>query len=177
MQPVTTSPAFNISTSIQARLMASRVVAGLTPRSNRPDASVRMPCARLVRRMAVRLKLAHSNITSVVASVISLSSPPITPPMPVAPCASQINRSFGVNVRFTPSSVVSCSPSLARRTMISRPFTLRRSKACIGWPYSIITKLVMSTMLLIGRRPAPVRYLRSHLGEGATRTFLITRAV
>ena len=112
-----------------------------------------------------------------VCSVISLSSPPITPPIPVARSASQISRSLVVKTRSTPSSVVSRSPSLARRTMISRPRTLLRSKACIGWPYSIITKFVMSTMLLMERNPAPVRYLRSHFGEGAIRTFFTTRAV
>ena len=46
----------------------------------------------------------------------------------------------------------------------------------MGWPVSSMTKLVMSTTLLMERMPAPCRYLRSHMGEGPTRTSLMTRA-
>ena len=123
---------------MQARSSASITVPAATPRSKRPLLSVRMPKARLVRRMAVRSNAAHSNITSVVPSVISLSSPPMMPARPVARSWSQMTRSSVRRARSFPSSVVSVSPGWARRTTICRPRTLLRSKACMGWPYSIM---------------------------------------
>ena len=48
----------------------------------------------------------------------------------------------------------------------------RRSNACMGWPVSSMTKLVMSTMLLIGRIPAALRQRFIQSGEGAMRRLL-----
>ena len=100
---------------------------------------MRRPSARVVRRIFVRSNAAISNRTVVVPSVISDSSPPITPAMPVALVWSAIISISGVSARSLPSSVVMVSPGLARRTMIWLSFTLARSKACIGWPVSSIT--------------------------------------
>ena len=87
-----------------------------TPFSKRPLASVRMPRAREVRRLLVRSNTAHSNSTSVVPSTISLSSPPMMPARPVAFSASAMTSMSPVSVYSLPSSVVSSSPSCARRT-------------------------------------------------------------
>ena len=58
--------------------------------------------------------------------------------------------------------------------MIRAPRTSLRSKACMGWPVSSMTKLVMSTMLLMGRIPAARRDACIHFGEGAIRRFFTT---
>ena len=58
--------------------------------------------------------------------------------VPVARSWSQMTRSSVRRARSFPSSVVSVSPGWARRTTICRPRTLLRSKACMGWPYSIM---------------------------------------
>ena len=163
-------------TSMQARSSASMAVAGQTPFSNRPEASVRMPSLRAVMRLLARSKAAHSNSTLAVSCTISDSSPPMMPARPVAFCLSAITSMLSSSTCCLPSSVVSFSPGLARRTTMVWSFTLERSKACIGWPVSSITKLVMSTMLLIGRTPAPYRYSRIHLGLGPIFTSVITRA-
>jgi hypothetical protein len=61
--------------------------------------------------------IATSSATVVVASLISVSSPPITPPMPIGrSVASQISTSSPSNVRSSPSSVVIVSPGVASRT-------------------------------------------------------------
>ncbi len=62
--------------------------------------------------------MADSMAISVVASVISLSAPPMTPAMPMGPSESAMIRVSGVSSRSTWSSVSRRSPGSARRTMI-----------------------------------------------------------
>ena len=88
---------------------------GSRPFSNFAEASVRMPRARAALRMAVPLKLADSNTTSTVSDTISLFSPPMMPARPTARCSSAITSMVGSSFRIPPSSVVSSSPSWARR--------------------------------------------------------------
>ena len=95
--------------------------------------------AAAVRRMLVPLKLALSKRTIFVSGVISLFSPPMTPARPTGLCSSQMQSMLGVTLRSLPSSVRQVSPSRAVRTMMCPPSTQEKSKACIGWPYSIIT--------------------------------------
>ena len=79
-------------------------------------------------------KLAPSSRMSVVASVISLSCPPMMPAMTEARSASAMTSMSVVSVRCSPSRVTMVSPGAARRTMIRRPRMVWRSKACSGWP-------------------------------------------
>ena len=53
---------------------------------------------------------------------------------------------------------------------------MNKPKACKACPISCRTKLVASTILLMGRTPAPYRYSRIHMGEGPILTFVMTRA-
>ncbi len=69
------------------------------------------------------------------------------------------------------------SPSRARRTTRWPPATRSKSNACIGWPLTSITKLVMSTTLLIGRMPAADSRAFSHSGDGPMVTSSNSRAV
>ena len=61
-------------------------------------------------------QVAPSIATLVVPSDTSLSAPPMMPPMPTGPRASQISTASSSKTRCSPSSVTSCSPSFARRT-------------------------------------------------------------
>src|SRR5437660_2231197 len=56
------------------------------------------------------------------------------------------------------------------------PFNLLASNACVGWPSSSITKLEMSTMLLMERMPTLSILARSHCGLGPIVTLSILRA-
>ena len=151
----TTRPQSSRFTSMHARSSACMAVSGHTPFSKRAEDSVRMPSVRDVTRLLPRSNAAHSNSTRRVPSVISLSSPPMMPARPVAFSLSAITSMLPFKTCSLPSSVVRCSPSLARRTTMVCSRTLSRSKACMGWPVSSMMKLVMSTMLLMGRTPAP----------------------
>ncbi len=84
-------------------------------------------------------QLAASISTRVVPSDTSERAPPITPAIEVGPSASAISTISESSVRVWPSSVVSCSPSAARRTVSSPPATRSRSNACSGLPDSSIT--------------------------------------
>ena len=84
-------------------------------------------------------QVAASISTRVVPSETSEIWPPITPPMPDGPSASQTTAMLESSVRSTSSSVVIRSPSAARRTTIRPPRTLSRSNACSGWPVASIT--------------------------------------
>ena len=95
--------------------------------------------AAAVRRMLVPLKLALSKRTIFVFSVISLFSPPMTPARPTGLCSSQMHSMLGLTARGVPSRVRQTSPSRAVRTMMCPPSTQEKSKACMGWPYSIMT--------------------------------------
>ena len=97
--------------------------------------------------------------------------------MAVGPFSSAMTSISGESFRSTPSRVVMASPASALRTMIWAPPTCFRSKACMGWPYSSMTKLVMSTMLLMGRTPQARSRSRIHRGEGPIFTSFTTRAM
>ena len=84
-------------------------------------------------------KFAHSISTVVVCAVTSLHSAPIRPATADGFSASAITSVSVSSVRAWPSSVVTGSPAVARRTMISRPATLSRSKAWVGSPIASMT--------------------------------------
>jgi hypothetical protein len=108
--------------------MARSIPYGSTPRSNRVDASLRNPSRAADCPMPSGSNHATSRTTTSVASVISLSRPPMIPPMPIGTSlASQISRSAGVNARSNPSSVVITSPSRARRMTNPPPPSMARS--------------------------------------------------
>ncbi|CSB61826.1 Uncharacterised protein [Vibrio cholerae] len=79
-------------------------------------------------------------------------SPPNTPAIASAFCWSAITSVSAFNLASEPSSSVSFSSCSARRTTIP-PSIFARSNACIGWPCSSITKLVISTTGSIERIP------------------------
>ena len=76
--------------------------------------------------------------TVVVASVTSVSRPPMTPARATARSGVAMTVMSGTSWRSSPSSVVRRSPSAAARTTIcatpSAFLSLSRSKACSGWP-------------------------------------------
>ena len=98
-----------------------------------------MPRAAAVRRMLVPLKLALSKRTKAVSPSISEFSPPMTPATPTGLCSSQMQSILVFSLRSVPSRVRMVSPSRAVRTTMWSPSTQAKSKACIGWPYSIMT--------------------------------------
>jgi hypothetical protein len=71
-----------------------------------------------VRKIEVASKCAASITTWVVLPDSSVLCPPITPASPMGPLPSVISRSSVERLRVTSSRVVSCSPSVARRTTI-----------------------------------------------------------
>ena len=118
MMPSITSPHSSSSTSSQARWTAGTVIRGSRFFSNLPEDSVRIPKAKAVWRMEVPLKLADSNTTVVVSSIISEFSPPIIPASPMGLASSAITSIPGFRFRTLPSKVVRVSPSVASRTTI-----------------------------------------------------------
>ena len=89
---------------------------------------------------AIGSNQAISSATTFVASLISVSAPPITPAMPIGwSLASAMSRSSAVNVRSTPSSVTIVSPSTARRMRKPPPPNVSRSYAWFGSFSSSIT--------------------------------------
>ena len=110
------------------RSPARSAMAGSHPFSKRADASERRPRRREVRLIDVGSNQASSSRTSVVASSISHSAPPMIPAMPTGRSwPSQIRRSSVVNVRVASSRVTNVSPSTARRTRRVASATLARS--------------------------------------------------
>ena len=75
------------------------------------------------------------------------------------------------------SKVVNFSPSKALSTTIVLLSICLASNACIGWPSSNITKLVMSTILFIGLTPASKSLSCIHPGDGLTLTFFTPLAI
>ena len=84
-------------------------------------------------------KLALSKRTMAVSPTISLLAPPMTPATPTGLSVSQMQSMVSVRARSVPSRVWMVSPGRAQRTRISPPLTQEKSKACMGWPYSIMT--------------------------------------
>ena len=128
------------------------------PFSYLPEASVLSPSFLEVCLTEEPTKLADSRTTVSVSGLISESSPPITPATATGPFASFIISMESSKLLSTPSRVVNFDPSSATSTTILPPAKLLISKACSGCPYSIITKFVMSTMLLIGLIPAAMSF-------------------
>ena len=83
-------------------------------------------------------QVATSSSTRVVSGATSERAPPISPAIDVGPSASSITTISESSSRVWPSSVCTCSPSRARRTVSRPPATRSRSKACSGWPVSSI---------------------------------------
>ena len=83
--------------------------------------------------------------------------------------ASAISRWFSSKVTSRSSSRRSVSPLRARRTRIWSPCSRSRSKICSGWPQVIITRLEMSTMSLIGRRPREISSFCTSGGDSPAR--------
>ena len=111
----TVPPPYVVNSSATRSAAASQIV-GSTPRSLRLPASEVSRCRLPVRNIATGSQWAASITTVVVASDISVASPPITPPSPITPESSVTTRSSVDSARSAPSSVVSRSPSRARRT-------------------------------------------------------------
>ena len=111
------------------------------------------------------MNTADSNIISTVSSFIPDSRPPIIPATPSVFSPLVIINISGSSFLSWPSSVVNTSLCLAFLTTIFLfPISLI-SKACIGWPISSITKLVISTMLFIGLTPASINLLCIQYGD------------
>ena len=153
MTPATTAPPATSAIRAAARVAAATVPCGSTPRSKRREASVDSPSFFDVLRTLTGLKQALSINTRVVPASISELSPPMTPATATGFSPSQIMSISASRVRSLPSRVTKASPAAAVRTTIRFPARRSRSKACNGWPHSNMTKLVTSTMLLIGRDP------------------------
>ena len=96
-------------------------------------------------------------------------APPMMPASATGFSASQMTRLLGFRVNSFSSRVVIFSPSAARRTVMLRPATLFRSKACMGWPISSRVWLVMSTTLLMERRPQRARWRFIQRGDSPIR--------
>ncbi len=101
---------------------------GSTPRSLRADASERRPRRATLSPMPTGANQAISRATAVVASLISVSAPPMIPAMPIGTSsASQIRRSVGASRRAMPSSVTISSPS--RATRMRNPWPPSRARS------------------------------------------------
>jgi len=98
-----------------------------------------MASALAARRTLSGSQYAASSATVRVESDTSLEAPPMMPARPSGASGPATTPMRVLRARSTPSSVVTRSPSRAQR-ITSRPSgTLARSKACDGWPISIIT--------------------------------------
>ena len=105
----TVPPPYVVSSSATRSAAASQMV-GSTPRSLRLPASEVSLCRLPVRNIETGSQWAASITTVVVASDISVVSPPITPPRPIAPESSVTTRSSVDSARSTPSRVVQPLP-------------------------------------------------------------------
>ena len=157
--PPTIFPAPMSSMSLQTLSAAASQRLGSMPFSYLPDASVLRTSLLEVVLTLLASKFAHSITIVFVLSSISELRPPITPATATGFSASLIMSILSSRVLSVPSRVTNFSPSLAVSTIILCPARLSMSKAWIGWPYSSITKLVMSTILLIGLMPAWISLL------------------
>ena len=106
--PAWTTRSGHVSASSSTkRAIAVSMPNGSTPRSNRIDASERRPRRATLWLIGSAANHAISNATVVVASLISVSAPPMIPASPIGrSSASQIRRSSAASRRSTPSSVV-----------------------------------------------------------------------
>ena len=174
--PSTTSPHPSSSISSHALFIASSALFGSRPFSNFDEASVLIPSLFDESLMFVPSNVAASKSTFLTLSLIMEFCPPMIPATPTGFSASHIISTSLSSVCSLPSSVMNFSPSSARLTTIFPPAMVSRSYACIGWPYSSITKLVISTRLFIGRIPHEESALCIHFGDGPILIFLTTLA-
>ena len=126
---------------------------GSMPRSNRNEASVLNPCLLAVFRILTGSKYADSRKMFVVVVLIPEFKPPKTPAIHMGCFELQITKSSWCSLRSTLSKVVNFSFLCAVRTITFLSVILSASKACSGCPKPCNTKLVISTMLLIGTKP------------------------
>ena len=105
---------------------------------------------------------------AVVDDVTPLSNPPNTPAIHIGSLALQIITSLSFNIRSIPSNVLNVLFSKPVLTMILFPEIFSKSNACKGCPKSCKTKLVMSTILLIGLKPIANNAFFSQLGDSLT---------
>jgi hypothetical protein len=101
------------------------------------------PALETVGRLGVQAQggsqYAASSATARVESETSLLAPPMIPASASGASGSATTPTRPASVRSTPSSVVTLSPSRAQRITRRACGSLARSKACDGWPISIIT--------------------------------------
>ena len=135
-----------------------------TPFSKRVAASVRRPCRKDVLRIVVGLNQALSRKIFLVIAVTPLCIPPYTPPIHIGSSALQIIKSSADNFLSFSSSVTKGVASGRFFTITFLPVMASASKACRGCPVSCKIKLVMSTILLIGRRPILFNFCCSQSG-------------
>ena len=138
-----------------------------TPFSKRVAASVRNPCRKDVVRILAGLNQALSKKIFFVAVVTPLCTPPYTPAMHMASVSLQITRSSADNFLSLLSNVVKGVPSGKFFIITLLPVIISASKACKGCPVSCKIKLVISTILLMGRRPMLFNFCCNHLGLSA----------
>ena len=175
--PSITSPAPNSHTSAQALFKAISAKFGSISFSNLVELSVLIPSFFELTLMLVPSKAAHSNIISVVSFLTSESNPPIIPARAIISLSSFIQSIESSNSLSTSSNVVNLTLPFALSTTILLDFISLLSKACIGSPVSSITKLVISTILLIGLTPASRSLSCIHCGDGLICTFFTPLAI
>ena len=139
MRPRATDPPAQARVNWATRSAPMRASRASWPFSNRRLASERRAKRWPVRRMLTGSNTADSMAISIVASVISLAAPPMTPAMPIGPLVSAMIKVSGVSSRSTWSRVSSRSPGSARRTTIVPSWTALPSKVWVGLPSSSMT--------------------------------------
>ena len=143
-----------------------------TPFSKRAAASVRKLWRKDVLRMVTGLNQALSKKIFLVSAVTPLCKPPNTPPKHMgSPLPLHIIRSSPWSFRSFSSKVIKGVPSGRFFTITVFPFIWSASKACRGWPVSCKMKLVISTILLMGRSPTDLIRCCNHSGLSLMVTF------
>src|SRR5580704_9158254 len=120
--PASSSPPASCRMSSAARREASSAVSGSAPRPKRVEASVWSFRKRAALRTAIGSNQAHSMRIFFVEKEISVSAPPMTPPMPTArdPSPSKTTESEESSVRSRPSRVRVFSPGFVVVVRVKR---------------------------------------------------------
>ena len=146
-----------------------------TPLSNLYEESVLIMCLLEVFRTVTGLKKALSKKIVVVFSETEWFFPPYTPAIHIGVLPSQIIRSSSWRSISSPSKVLNFTPDFNLLISTLPDLILSKSYACRGCPISCITKLVISTILLIDFNPIEFNLLIIFLGEGLIFTSLIIK--
>ena len=155
-----------------ALFSAATVTFGSLPFSYTLAASVLSKCLVLVRLILPALKCADSKNILAVSSVTPDSKPPNTPAIhSPLPFPSQIIKSSALSFRVDSSKALNSVPSASFFTTIFLEGILSASNACNGCPISCNTKLVISTITLIGLTSIALRYFCIQSGDGPIFTF------